>query len=202
MNLKKEQKKKSGNKGFIEFPRPLCYLVEGKIPLPYSQKSNLPKEPETFTKSIREILELPKDDLLTELSVHLNEMSCSGEEMVCLNKWEKIFFDVDTMCMEMGSGGTDCYLHMCGQRFEQTKKALKAIGAEKGYRFLEEIEKKFPKGKVPKSYERLEKILDKMIYNDEDFEEEESKYYYDADVEVELVECMYQFVVKNKKKFR
>lgn len=178
------------------------YLVEGKIPPPLSAMSSVIKSPDECTKDIKEILELPKDDLLADLSEHLSEMSGGGEEIVYLNKWEKAYFDVDAILMEVGSGGVDSWLHMCGHRFEQTKKALQTIRAEKGYRFIEEIEKRFPKGKVPKSYERLEKILDKMIDNDEDFEEEENRYYWDEDVEAELVDCLYQFVMDNKKRFR
>ena len=180
------------------------YLVAGKVPLPIRTegKHAAAKLPDECSMQIKDILQLPEQKLLNELSTHLWEMSGQGEEMVCLNKWEKIIFDTDALLSEVGSGGVDSWLHSYGQRFTQTKKALAAIGAEKGLQFLEEIEKRFPRGKVPKSYERIEAILDKMLDNDEDFEEEESQYYYDAGVEGELVECMYQFVMDNKKKFR
>ena len=176
--------------------------MDGKVPLPLSRRQPVAKSPDECTKQIEDILQLSKDELLSELSEHLGEMSCYGEEVSYLNKWEKIIFDVDNLLTGVGADGVDSWLLSYGYRLEQTKKALLAIEAQKAFRFLEEIEKRFPRGKVPKSCERIEAILDKMLDNDEDFEEEESRYYYDADVETELVECMYQFVVENKKKFR
>ena len=178
------------------------YLVDGKVPLPLSQRQPVAKTPDKCTKQIGDILQLPKDELLNELSEHLGEMSCYGEEITYLNKWEKIIFDADNLLTGVGADGVDSWLLSYGHRMEQTKKALLAIEAKKAFRFLEEIEKRFPRGKVPKSCERIEAILDKMLDNDEDFEEEESRYYYDADVEAELIEGMYQFVVENKKRFR
>lgn len=188
--------------GMSEIWKKYKYLVDGKVPLPLSQRQPVAKAPDECTMQIKDVLQLSKEELLSGLSEHLGEMSCYGEEITYLNKWEKIIFDVDNLLTVVGADGVDSWLHSYGHRFEQTKKALQAIGAEKGYMFLGEIEKKFPKGKVPKSYDRLEKILDKMIENDEDFDEEETKYYYDADVEEELVECLYRYVLENKKRFR
>ena len=123
--------------GMSEIWKKYKYLVDGKVPLPLSQRQPVAKAPDECTMQIKDVLQLSKEELLSGLSEHLGE-----------------------------------------------------------------IEKKFPKGKVPKSYDRLEKILDKMIENDEDFDEEETKYYYDADVEKELVECLYRYVLENKKRFR
>ena len=178
------------------------YLVEGKVPLPVSQQEPAIKSPEECSKKITEILKLEPNDLLISLSEHLDEMSDYGEEMVYLNKWEKVFYDVDSMLSEIGSGGVDCWLHSYGHRYAQTKKALQTVEADMALDFLAEIEKRFPKGKVPKSYDKLEAILDDMIDNDEDFEEEETAFYYNAGVEGELVDCLYRFVMENKKKFR
>lgn len=176
------------------------YLVEGKVPDSVAWQGARPLSPEECSLSIDKIFELSDDKLLAELSNHLQEMSAYGEHLNCLNKWEKTFFYVDELCMEINSGGFSHYLYYRGNHFEKACQALETIGAEKMIELLKIVENKFPRNKIPKNIDSIQNVLDKMEENGIDFESEEKEYY--ENVETKLLQRLTIYVNENKKRFR
>lgn len=176
------------------------HLVEGKVPPSVVCNSGNPIPPEKCTMQIADILNLSNNELLSELSTHLNEMSANGEVISCFNKWEKTVFYIDEMCTEINSGGFSNYLYYYGNHFEKVKTALETIGATKVVELLSEIEEKFPRKKIPKSIDSIQNNLDKMEEKGIDFETEDEKYY--SETEMELLEQLVIYVKENAKHFR
>lgn len=176
------------------------HLVAGKVPESKVIEGDNPIPPEKCTMQIGDILNLADDEMLTELSAHLNEMSANGECMSCLNKWEKTFFYADELCMEINSGGISHYLYYRGNHFEKVKLSLETIGAEKMSELLKGVEEKFPRKKVPKNIDSIQNNLDKMEEKGIDFEAEDEKYY--NETETELLEKLTVYVKENYKHFR
>lgn len=176
------------------------HLVAGKVPESKVFESDNPLPPEKCTMQIGEILTLSDDEMLTELSNHLHEMSANGECMSCLNKWEKTFYYVDELCMEVNSGGFSHYLYYHGNHFEKVKLALETIRAEKMIELLKSVEEKFPRKKVPKNIDTIQNNLDKMEEKGIDFEAEDGKYY--NEIETELLENLTVYVKENNRHFR
>ncbi len=176
------------------------HLVEGKVPPSKVCNGGNPLPPEKCTMQIGDILNLADDEMLTELSTHLQEMSANGEVLSCLNKWEKTFFYADEFCMEVNSGGISNYLYYRGNHFEKVKLALETIGAEKMTDLLKSVEEKFPRKKVPKNVDSIQNNLDKMEEKGIDFEAEDEKYY--NETETELLKKLAVYIKENKKRFR
>lgn len=178
------------------------YYLDGKLPSSLSTFDVAEaKSPEECSMYIAEIFALPKHDLLASLSEHIYELSGEEEHMDALNEWESIFFDVDNMMTDIGSDGIAHFLTSHGHRFAQTKKALNFVGASKAVEFLELIEAYFPKGKIPKSYEKLEALVDDIMETEESFDAAED-FYTEHNIEKELVEAEYQFAMEQKANFR
>lgn len=156
-------------------------LVEGKVPESVDKFTSKPLAPEECTLQIQDILSLPEDELLRELSIHLYEMSGCGEYLNYLNKWERLVFYLDTLCVDINSDGIEHFVEYHGARLKQTKKAMEELGVENGIQLLEQVQKKMKK-------------------HIEDFEDEES-FYYEL-VEQDLLTRLYQYVVQNKTRFR
>lgn len=176
------------------------HLVEGKVPPSEVCNNGNPLSPEKCTMQISDIFNLADDEMLSELSTHLNEMSANGEVLNCLNKWEKIFYYVDELCVEVNSGGFSNYLYYHGNHFEKVKSALETIGAEELFELLKSVEEKFPRNKVPKNIDSIQNTLDKMEEKGIDFEEEDEKYY--NETETNLLEKLTVYVKENNKRFR
>ncbi len=176
------------------------HLVEGKVPPSEVCNSGNPLSPEKCTMQISDIFNLADDEMLNELSTHLNEMSANGEVLSCLNKWEKTFYYVDELCVEVNSGGFSNYLYYHGNHFEKVKTALETIGAEELFELLKSVEEKFPRNKVPKNIDSIQNTLDKMEEKGIDFEEEDEKYY--NETETNLLEKLTVYVKENNKRFR
>lgn len=176
------------------------HLVEGKVPPSEVCNSGNPLSPEKCTMQISDIFNLADDEMLNELSTHLNEMSANGEVLSCLNKWEKIFYYVDELCVEVNSGGFSNYLYYHGNHFEKVKSVLETIGAEELSELLKSVEEKFPRNKVPKNIDSIQNTLDKMEEKGIDFEAEDEKYY--NETETNLLEKLTVYVKENNKRFR
>ena len=177
------------------------HLVDGLVPPSVSIYSGpRPLSPDECSRSIADILALPEDDLLTALSEHLNEMSGCGTEMNYLNKWERNFFYLDEISMEVNSGGFDSYLFHCGEHFHKARKALDALYAPGMTALLDAVAAKFPRGKVPKSMDAIQNALEKLADKGVDFEEQDDAYY--GGVESEFLPKLLTYVLENKKHFR
>ena len=177
------------------------HLVDGLVPPSVSIYSGpRPLSPDECSRSIADILALPEDDLLTALSEHLNEMSGCGTEMNYLNKWERNFFYLDEISMEVNSGGFDSYLFHCGEHFHKARKALDALDAPGMTALLDAVAAKFPRGKVPKSMDAIQNALEKLADKGVDFEEQDDAYY--GGVESEFLPKLLTYVLENKKHFR
>lgn len=157
-------------------------LVEGKVPASISINAKMnPLAPAECSMQIQEILNLPQDALLLELSKHLYEMSGGGDCLNYLNKWERCVYYLDTLCVDINSDGIDFFVEHHGNHLSQTKKAMEELGIHKGVHLLEDIQKKRKK-------------------HIEDFETEEDFYY--KYVEKDLLEGLYTYVINHKSRFR
>lgn len=157
------------------------HLVVDKVPVFADTLSNTPLQPEACTMQIADILLLPEDSLLLELSTHLYEMSGCGERANYLNKWERLVFYLDMLCVDINSDGLEHFVEYHGHRFKQTKKAMEELGLENGVKLLDMVQKKIKK-------------------HEEDFEEEEAFYY--EFVEKDLLAGLHEYVLQNKARFR
>ena len=177
------------------------HLVEGLVPPSVSIYSGpRPLSPGECSKSIDEIWALPEDEMLSALSDHVGEMSGSGEELNYLNKWERNFFYLDEISMEVNSGGFDSYLFHCGEHFHKARNALDALDAPGMTALLDAVAAKFPRGKVPKSMDAIQNTLEKLEDKGVDFEEQDDAYY--GGIESEFLPKLLTYVLENKKHFR
>ena len=177
------------------------HLVDGLVSPPASIYSGpRPLSPAECSRPIADILALPEDDMLVALSDHVGEMSGSGEELNYLNKWEKIFFYLDELSMEVNSGGFDSYLFHCGEHFHKARKALDAIDSPAMTALLDAVTAKFPRGKVPKSTDAIQNAMEKLEEKGLDFEDQDDAYY--NGVESEFLPKLLTYVLENKKHFR
>lgn len=158
------------------------YLVEGKVPASVNvNEKTRPLTPDECTMQIADILQLPEDSLLLELSTHLYELSGAGESLNYLNRWERGVFYLDLLCTDINSDGIEHFTEYHGKHWKQTKKAMEGLNIEKGVLLMDQIHNKMKK-------------------HVEDFEDEEAFYY--EFVEKELLEKLYQYVIENKERFR
>lgn len=176
------------------------HLVDGLILPPVSVYGPEPLPPEACTMSIGDILNGPKEDLLADLSAHMGELSGNGSDLSRLNKWERIFYYADEVCMEVNSGGFEAYLYYHGTHIAKACQAFAQIGAAQMVSLMEQIQNKFPRRRVPKSEEAIQNAMDKLEDNGVDFEDEDEVYYTSA--ERELLIQLTAFVLENRKYFR
>lgn len=177
------------------------HLVAGKVPESVNKNGGVsPVAPEKCSMKIPDILSLPQDELLTEISTHLNEMSGNGAYLNYLNKWEKIVYDADLVLTEVNSDGFSGYLYYYGNRFPNAIKAFEEINSPKMLILMTSVQNKFPSKKVPKSIESIQNKIDKMEEKEIDFENEDDSFYNDA--QEELLDKLYEFIISNQKRFR
>ena len=158
------------------------YLVEGKAPASLSiNEKKKPLKPEECTMQIEDILQLQKDSMLCELSMHLYELSGQGDCLNYLNRWERVVFYLDSFCTDINSDGVEHFVEYHGKRWKATRNAMEVLS-------------------IPKGILLMDKIRDKIKKRIEDFEEEET-FYYEL-VEKELLEKLYLYVIENKERFR
>ena len=159
-----------------------------------------PKHPSECSQTIAHILSLTETDLLSALSTHLGEMTANGTALNCLNKWERIFFYADEVCMEVNSGGWEGYLYYHGIHFPKACKVFDEISADQMIRLMAQIQNKFPSGRIPKSEDAIQNAMDRLEEEGIDFENEDKIYYSSA--EKELLDRLLTYVLKNRKHFR
>ena len=182
----------------VEHRPDLAEEVMAQPPVFYSAPQ--PLAPDKCSKQIGEILDQEQTDLLSNLSAHLGEMTANGECLNCLNKWERVFYYADEVCMEVNSGGWEGYLYYHGTHFAKACQAFEQIGAEQMVRLAEQVRGKFPRGKVPKSEEAIQNAMDRLEEQGVDFEDEDECYYSSA--ERELLDRLAAYVRENRKRFR
>lgn len=174
--------------------------IEGKVP---PSKNNFsvctPLAPDECSMKISEIT-ASKEDMLSNLSLHILELSGNGEYLNNLNKYEKIFFYIDELCTEINSGGFSNYLYYYGTHFEKAIASLSQAGADSMLSLCEKVKNKFPNNKLPKTLDALQRRIDKFEETGIDFEAEDDIYY--EKTERELLEALSAFVYENQKKFR
>ena len=178
------------------------HLVEGTVPKSLNWMDDPvipPLAPDECSMQIDKIFELPESELLTELSIHIEELSGNGSKLSCLNRWERTVYDVNRLIEEIASGGFLHYLYYHGTRFEQTKSALKKIGATKTLLLLQRVEGMFPGGTLPTSLSRLQDAVDEM--EEDALWEQLDEQYYDEG-ESELISKLYAYVLINRRRFR
>ena len=115
------------------------HLVQGLVEPSIRVMTNRLKAPGECDMQIADILALPDEDVLTELSNHLQELSGDGDMIQGLNKWERTAYYVDELCMEVNSGGFEGYLYYHGTHFEKVYKALEQMGATEMTALLDRV---------------------------------------------------------------
>jgi tetratricopeptide (TPR) repeat protein len=178
------------------------HLVDGTVPksVPLMEDPRYaPLSPDECSMQIDAIFELPESELLTELAVHLDELSGKGSNLSCLNRWEKIVYDLDRLVEEVASGGFIHYVYYHGTRFQQTKGAVKKIGAPITLLLMDRVERLFPGGVLPTELSQLQDAVDE-IDEDETWEQLDAQYYDEA--EDELIRKLYAYVLINRSRFR
>ena len=176
------------------------HLVEGLVEPSVCVMGSQPKTPGQCDMQIGEILALGDDEVLNSLSEHLNELTANGEYLNSLNKWERAAWYVDELCMELNSGGFEGYLYYHGTHFEKACKALDQMGAAQMTALLDQVQSKFPRGRIPKSESAIQNAMDVLEEKGVDFEREDDIYYGGA--ERELLARLTAFVRENAKRFR
>lgn len=185
------------------------HLLAGKIPeLDVTDKlepinfvqAPRPLPPEKCSQTISLILSLSKSNLLSALSTHLGEMTANGTSLNSLNKWERIFYYADEICMEVNSGGFEGYLYYHGTHFAKAYKAFEQIGTEQMLRLMDRIQSKFPRSRIPKSEEAIQNAMDRMEEAGMDFDDEDEIYHSSA--EKELLDRLTTYVLENQNHFR
>ncbi len=175
------------------------HLVEGKVEKSVVVNGEIPSSssPDSCSMQIKEILALPDDRLLTEISTHLYELSSEGEFPEDLNKWERTVFLADEFWQEVNTGGIYGYLYSYGYNWEQMCDAFKRLKADKTLEILADIKNKFPDCKVPAGLAALQVFLDE---NEPDFDEEDNRFY--ESCQKEIGEKLLSFIRKNEIHFR
>lgn len=176
------------------------HYVEGKVPPSVTFSGSVALSPADCSMQIADIFELEGQDLLSKMSVHLNELSANGEELNKLNKWEKTVFYIDEFCSEVNSQGVSGYLYYYGNHFEKLFNVCETIELKECLNLLESIKKKFPRNSVPKNIESIQNALDKLEEKGIDFETEDDVYF--ETCENIIFENLQEYILNNKKHFR
>ncbi len=176
------------------------HLVEGLVPPSVSFHGVAARSPEECSMGIEDIFALPEEDLLSALSLHLQELSGKGKQRSRLNPWERIAYFADELCMEVNSGGFDSYLYYHGEHFDKAYDALKSLQAPQVIGILDSIRAKFPRGRIPKNKDRIQELMDTMEETGIDFEAEDALFYTSG--EKELLSHLLLYVKENQKHFR
>ena len=176
------------------------HLVQGLVEPSIRVMTNRIKTPGECDMQIADILALPDEDILGELSTHLQELSGDGDMIQGLNKWERTAYYVDELCMEVNSGGFEGYLYYHGTHFDKAYKALELMGATEMTALMDRVRAKFPRGRIPKAADSIQNTMDRMEEKGVDFEAEDDCYYGSA--EKELLAKLTAYVRENGKHFR
>jgi hypothetical protein len=177
------------------------HLVKDKVPESVRINSlNTPLKPEECSMMIDKIFSLPKSEIIDELSTHINELSANGNELNRLNKTEKVFYYIDELCAEVNSGGFESYLYYNGNHFQNAVDSLETVKAVNMLFLMKNIQYKFPKNKIPKTLNSIQKAMDSLEEKGIDFEIEDSQFY--ETEEKALRNLLLDFVFENKNCFR
>ena len=176
------------------------HLVQGLVEPSIRVMAARLKTPGECDMQIADILTLPDEDILTELSNHLQELSGDGDMIQGLNKWERTAYYVDELCMEGNSGGFEGYLYYHGTHFDKAYKPLEQMGAAEMTALLDRVRANFPRNRIPKSADSIQNTMDRMEEKGVDFEAEDDCYYCGA--ERELLAKLTAYVRENGKHFR
>ena len=176
------------------------HLVQGLVEPSIRVMAARLKTPGECDMQIADILTLPDEDILTELSNHLQELSGDGDMIQGLNKWERTAYYVDELCMEVNSGGFEGYLYYHATHFDKAYKALEQMGAAEMTALLDRVRAKFPRNRIPKAADSIQNTMDRMEEKGVDFEAEDDSYYGTA--EKELLAKLTGYVRENGNHFR
>ncbi len=177
------------------------HLVAGKVPESITTSEDIdPIMLEVESTDIKNILTLPKELLLPEISSYLSRKCGCGRHLNRLNKWEKTVYYVDHICIEINSDGFAGYLYYDGIQFRRVTEAVEAIKSPKMLDLLNRVQSKFPSQKVPKTIDAIQNQIEKMENNGIDFEDEDEAFY--NEVQEELLDKLYEFIKLNQHRFR
>jgi len=191
----------AGINGLTDIWEKYRYYIQTEIPASVKFNANQkPLSPESCSMSINDILKLSKDDLLSAISEHLNELCGSGDFLNVLTVPERNVYLIDQLITDINSDGIEHYLAYNGLNFAQTQAALREIGDTQAVVLMEMIQRKFPRSKVPTREAALQATLEKMENKGIDFESEED-FYYEC-VENSTLDLLYNYILENTNSFR
>lgn len=174
------------------------HYVDGKVRESQAVVSSYRKEPSECSTPISEIIQMKDmNELLTALSIHVNEICGDGEYLNCLNQWERNFFYVDQLWSCVNGDGMDAYLCNEGQNFERVRKTAEKLEIQELVILLNKVEERFPKNRVPKNPDRIAGIIDERKLDFEDLDD----LFYDRFDSI-IADALYGYFERNKKKFR
>lgn len=97
------------------------------------------------------------------MDAYLGELCSYGDDMEKLNEYQQNFYYVQLLEAEVNNGGFDQYFYNSGgDHALETIRGLKAIGADKTAKLLQEAMNQFPNGEVPKYREIRISTLEKI----------------------------------------
>ena len=154
--------------------------------LPQDKNSSTPLSVDECTMGIEDIIKLPGDELLFELSEHLSELSGNGSCLGFLTEQERNVYFIDEFIEVLNSDGLENYFSNHNDHFHLLLDALKAVGCTEAIELGQKI---------------MSKLTERDIAKFEtDFEKEESFYY--KKVEKKLLHFICCYVRENLDAFR
>lgn len=186
--------------GLTEVWEKYKHYVAGEVARSVRINEPEPISPENCSESICDILKLSGEDLLSELSTHLSELSADGERLDLLTPQEANVYYVDEFIMNINSDGLDHYLYYYGTNFIHLRSALDAIGCEKAVELTDKIISRLPRRTIPKRENKWQDVLDKLEEKGKGFEDLE-EFYYEI-VENHLLSAVSDYVKANREHFR
>lgn len=159
-----------------------------------------PLSPEECSESIEDIFTLCDGELLCELSIHLRELSASGNRIDLLTPQETNVYYVDEFIENINSDGLDHYLFYYGTNFESLRSALAEIGCKAAIELTDRVIKRLPRKRIPQNLDKWQDVLISLEVKDIDFEDLEDFYF--ETVESQILRALSDYVKANREHFR
>jgi len=171
-----------------------------EVDIPSAKEFAKPVSPNECTRSIKEILESPKDQILELVSEHLGQLCANGAHTELLSKEEFNVYLIDEFISTVNSDGIDHYLYYNGKRFPLLCEAIRIIGHKGACDLMKRIKKKVKNVPDNADEEVWQAAIDKLEERGKDFEAEEDFYY--EKVENELINSVCEYVLENSEQFK
>ncbi len=152
----------------------LIYLTVAGQGQPNKQKTKLDRVP-----NLQQLLKADTiNNSIIEIDNFLGELCEYGDKLERLSEPQKMFYINQNLEREVNNGGFNQYfLNSSGDYAHETLQSLKLIGAVKTAEILRQAISKFPQGKVPKSRETRQEVIDKIDPSTEIWEQLDQEFF-------------------------